>query len=307
MRTYDALVCGTIFTDVIFASIPRMPMPGEEVYSGAFEFTCGGSAYITSVAMSRLGMDVCVLSPLGNDDLSELTEWRLKREGISTDRIYRLDRPLRNVTAAFNHGGDRAFLTYEDKLDFPRYQDHLMQMVRQLASRFILVNPKPEYVPLIEAARSQGMRVVFDLGWDDSWLTDPRLKDILRLGHLYTPNLKEALAITGTETAEQALEALGELLDTVVIKLGPEGAVYSDGGTPKRVKGYPVDHPIDTTGAGDNFLAGLLTGLSRGWPLEEAVRLGNYCGSCSVRGLGGTAASPTWNEVVSVEEFKPKN
>ena len=45
---------------------------------------------------------------------------------------------------------------------------------------------------------------------------------------------------------------------------------------------------VDTTGAGDSLLAGLLTGLLRGLPVAEAGRLGAATAACCVTGLGAT-------------------
>ena len=52
-----------------------------------------------------------------------------------------------------------------------------------------------------------------------------------------------------------------------------------------------VDAPgkvVDTTGAGDSFYAGLLTGLNRGLSLEKAGRLGTAAAACCVTSLGGS-------------------
>ena len=303
MNRFDILISGPIYTDLIFAEVPRLPEPGEEVLCGAFELTCGGSAFITSVALARLGAKVSVLSPIGNDLLSDMIVGALRKEGVETDGMHKMDRSYRNVSAAVNWSGDRAFLTYEDQLDMSAYCGHLLQAVEQTESRFVLLQPRPAYLPVIERARSAGKRIVFDLGWDEAWLRDPRLKDILRLGHVYTPNLREALAITGAESAEAALRELSGLIDTVIVKLGASGALVAENGQARLVPGFPA-RVVDATGAGDNFLAGFLAASMRGWPLERAVRLGHFCGASSVQGLGGTAASTTWERVIEEPEFQ---
>ena len=50
--------------------------------------------------------------------------------------------------------------------------------------------------------------------------------------------------------------------------------------------------PVDTTGAGDCFNAGLIAGLLRGLDLPAAARLGCATGSASTRAAGGTTAAP---------------
>ncbi|WNR45357.1 carbohydrate kinase family protein [Paenibacillus roseipurpureus] len=297
MVNVDVLVCGPIFTDIVFSNVPRMPKPGEEVYGQGFEFTCGGSTYITSVAMARLGMKIAVAAPLGNDFLSQFTKDQLQREGLTADYSYIVDRPMRQVTAAINTEGDRAFVTFQDQLDEAGYQQHLLALLDTMDASMLIVNAKPEFVPVIEKARSKGMSIVLDIGWDDEWIYSRALKQLLQLGHYFTPNLAEALAITGKSTAEEALDVLCGIVETPIVKLGAAGAIYPTVEGVGRIVGKPVESPVDTTGAGDNFLAGVLTGVLKGWGLEEAIQLGNYCGGQSVLGIGGTAASPTWEQV----------
>ncbi|NRF94504.1 carbohydrate kinase family protein [Paenibacillus frigoriresistens] len=296
MTKYDVLVCGSVYTDIVFAAVPRMPRPGEEVFCKGFEFTCGGGTYIISVALARMGIKPAVLAPLGNDFLSNFIGSQLEREGLSAADAYNLDRPHRQVTAAVNCEGDRAFVTYEDPLDVSDYQAYLLEALDRHDATMLIIGARPQFVPVIEKAKSKGMSIVFDIGWDDEWIYSQELKDILRLGDWFTPNLPEALAISGKDTPEEALEVLQDLIERTIIKLGPEGALFASSEGIVHVPGFPVDQAIDTTGAGDNFLAGLLTGVIKGWDLKDAVRLGNYCGAESVKGIGGTATSPTWEK-----------
>ena len=46
---------------------------------------------------------------------------------------------------------------------------------------------------------------------------------------------------------------------------------------------------VDSTGCGDAYCAGFIVGLSMGWDLEQAARLGSACGALVVSGLGSDA------------------
>ncbi|MEK8129449.1 carbohydrate kinase family protein [Paenibacillus filicis] len=299
MDNYDILICGPIFTDLIFSGVPRMPEPGEEVFSQGFDITCGGSTYITSVAMARLGMKVGVLAPLGEDFLSKFIQEQLRQEGLSTEHVYHAGRSFRQVTAAINCGGDRAFVTYQDSLDHEGYIAYLLDTLDRMETSMLVINARREYEPVIRKARDQGVTIVLDIGWDDEWIYSTELKELLRLGDWFTPNLSEALAISGQDRPEEALKMLCNLVRTPVIKLGPAGAMFRAEDGIRYVPVTSVQDPVDTTGAGDNFLAGLLTGVLKGWELTDAIRLGNYCGAQSVQGIGGNAVSPTWEQVLS--------
>jgi sugar/nucleoside kinase (ribokinase family) len=300
VETFDALVCGGgIFTDLIFASIPRMPNPGEEVFCGQFEVTGGGAPFITAVALARLGMKVAIVVPLGTDIFSRYLLERLEKEGVCTEHILQLGTPLRSVTVAMNYGGDRSFLSYQDTLESDAFAEHAQTTIDKIDAKFLHIDASLHMIPVIQKARDKNMKIVLDVGWDDSWLFDERLKDVLKLGDIFTPNLPESLAITGTDTPEKAIEELRNIVPTVVIKLGPAGALYSDSSGTRTIPGFVAD-PVDTTGAGDNFCAGLIAGLAKGWHLERAIRLGNFCGARSVEGMGGNTTSPTWHMAASI-------
>ncbi|PYB00548.1 carbohydrate kinase family protein, partial [Serratia marcescens] len=64
---------------------------------------------------------------------------------------------------------------------------------------------------------------------------------------------------------------------------------------PLHVPAYPVD-VVDTIGAGDAHCAGLLAGLSAGWPLPQAVDLANRVAACVVASLGA-ANPPDWPQL----------
>ena len=77
----------------------------------------------------------------------------------------------------------------------------------------------------------------------------------------------------------------------MVVKRGQRGALCADGPTRTQVSLPPVT-PVDTTGAGDCFDAGLIAGLLDGLGLAEAAALGCATGALSTAAAGGTASAP---------------
>ena len=75
------------------------------------------------------------------------------------------------------------------------------------------------------------------------------------------------------------------------MKLGERGVLCADGPARHQVSLPPVT-PVDTTGAGDCFNAGLIAGLLQGLPLPEAAALGCAAGALSTGAPGGTASAP---------------
>ena len=101
-----------------------------------------------------------------------------------------------------------------------------------------------------------------------------------------------------TEDAESAARALASKGPTVVVKLGPDGALLVGcGAEPIRQPGIPAD-VVDATGAGDSFDAGYLCGLLAGWKRARCLELACVCGSLSVS-AGGLAGQPTLDVALS--------
>jgi 2-dehydro-3-deoxygluconokinase len=82
-----------------------------------------------------------------------------------------------------------------------------------------------------------------------------------------------------------------------VVKGAGDCTYILEQGTRTSVPWFPVDRVVDTVGAGDGFCAGFLAGLLRGFPLAEAVRIGNLVGALVVQAPGDWEGLPTWAQV----------
>ncbi|MFD1362426.1 carbohydrate kinase family protein [Lentibacillus salinarum] len=297
MEKFDVVVCGPVSVDIIFSEIDKLPEPSEEIYCDDFEFTCGAS-YNTAVALSRLGLKVAILAPVGNDFLSKFIIEKLEAEGVITTYMKSLDRPLRSLSVALNYSGDRSFVSYEDEIQNFDYGAYVNSVLGNIETEYLHISAEKRTKSIIEYANEKGIDVSLDVGWNKEWLHSPDLKKIIKLSNLFTPNLKEAQEITGESDPDRALAVLADLNpnNLIVVKLSEQGAIFKKSTTTEKVSGSKRI-PVDTTGAGDVFSAGLLAGLIKGYEVRQAIQLGNFCGGCSVEGMGGTKTSPMWRDI----------
>ena len=98
-------------------------------------------------------------------------------------------------------------------------------------------------------------------------------------------NREEALALTQTDNAQQALRVLREWCPGVVITLGGSGALVAEGDEMAYLDPFPIK-AVDTTGAGDAFAAGYLYGKLRGASLLQRGRLGSYFAAQVIQHMG---------------------
>jgi sugar/nucleoside kinase (ribokinase family) len=88
-------------------------------------------------------------------------------------------------------------------------------------------------------------------------------------------NEVEATALFQAASFEAAVSALRERVRLAAVTCGERGSVILSGGERLTVAVEPVEKVVDTTGAGDQYAAGFMFGLSRGRPLQDCGRLGS--------------------------------
>jgi sugar/nucleoside kinase (ribokinase family) len=131
--------------------------------------------------------------------------------------------------------------------------------------------PRPAALAAISRAVAAGMSVSVDPS--SAALLGPEFLDLAAGATLLLPNLAEARTLSGEGDAQAAARALASRFPEVVLKLGAEGALWTNGSDGERVPAAPVA-VLDTTGAGDAFAAGLLAARLRGAPPAEALAAG---------------------------------
>jgi sugar/nucleoside kinase (ribokinase family) len=139
--------------------------------------------------------------------------------------------------------------------------------------------------------------------WDttDRWLAviEPCLPHL----SFFLPSEREAERITGKKTPEDmAAFLLDRGIGTAVIKMGERGCYVKT----SRARGFFVHAfpttVIDTTGAGDSFVAGFLTGVLKEWELRQSAALGCAVAALNIRQVGATGGIPTLAEAMSFME-----
>ena len=122
--------------------------------------------------------------------------------------------------------------------------------------------------------------------------------DIAKESNIVLPGLEEGIILTGETKPESiATQLINQGADLVVVKLGAEGAYYTNQTETGLVPGFPVEQVVDPIGAGDAFAAGLLSGLLRGFSLPEAVKLANQVGAYALTVAGDVEGLPFWSQV----------
>ena len=283
-----------VFFDMVFQGLTQLPVLGEEHFAKKLTIAPGG-AFNTAAALSRLGLKVALVAQIGTDFFSRFIEDRLQQEGVETRYMMRRDGEARAITVSLTFPQDRAFVSYLDgknRFDFP---SELLD-AKRTKLLFVPHLARDKAVrELMAKARQAGLKVAVDPHLPWGTLADAKLRQTLSLADLLLPNSREACLLTACQTVEEALPKLAPFCQ-VAIKDGPAGALGYRGGVTARVRSLK-SKVLDTTGAGDNFNAGFLSGWLEGADLLECLARGNACGGLSVRTAGGAEGAPSRAEM----------
>lgn len=292
---FDLIVIGDCNPDVLVVGCDVTPAFGqEEKLVDSMSLVVGGSASITAVAAARLGLRVALVAAIGDDAAGTFMLGELARAGVDTGSMpVRAGLPT-GMTVALSRGDDRAILTAPGAIGALTPADvpaDLLARTRHVhvSSYFLLERSLgPGLAAVLAGARATGATTSLDTNWDPAGTWGAEFfPEVLAQTDLLLPNEAEAERLAGAATLPEAVASLTKAGGRIVVKLGARGALYADG--PRQyVATPPPMTPVDTTGAGDCFNAGLLTGLLRGLEPAEALALACATGALSTRGIGGS-------------------
>jgi sugar/nucleoside kinase (ribokinase family) len=115
-------------------------------------------------------------------------------------------------------------------------------------------------------------------------------------------NLDELSHVTGHSDPVQVASALRKGgVGTVAVKMGEAGAYVDSPAWRQHVPAYMVD-VVDTTGAGDAYCGGFLTGILAGWTMDRVAAFANAVGAMCVTAVGGTTGVGTRDETLRFME-----
>lgn len=289
----DVVTTGMVFFDLIFTGLPRLPRPGEELWSGGMGSCPGGIANLAT-ASARLGLRTSLVTGFGDDAYGNWMRTTLSGQehiDLSASVTFPDFHTATTVSLAFD--GDRGMVSHGHPLPGPLLND-----VSEIPhSRAAVVDLRNGADWLDEFAR-RGTMVFTDVGFDETEVWDPADLAGLDRCHAFTPNAVEAMAYTRTDSPHDALHKLAELVPLAIVTDGPHGSRAIDQTTGEEVScpALTVD-AIDPTGAGDVFAASCLLGTLAGWPLEQRLLLASLSSSLAVREFGGSLAAPGWGDI----------
>lgn len=307
------VIIGTANVDLIVSGFDKMPVVmGDEFTTSSLVFcdaplqmVLGGNGGNCAYVLAGLGAPTALCSAVGEDELGRIVQGWLQTQGVNLTGVIRhpqratafttivSDRNLNRL--AFHHSGALAAFTFAD---IP--SDLLTQADVVLATSYtIMPQLRPTgWTQVLAQAHNRGAITAVDIG---PAIGQPaqvaELHELMPYVDYWLTNRHELAVCTGCEAvADGAAALLTAGARTVVVKLGKAGAAVFQPQAHFHVPAFAVE-VHSTVGAGDSFNAGLLYGLQQGWPLAQALRLGNAVAALVISGERGILGCPSLAQV----------
>ncbi|MDC5820122.1 aminoimidazole riboside kinase [Vibrio europaeus] len=271
----------------------------------------GGAPANVAVAIARLGGKSAFFGRVGQDPLGRFMKNTLADEQVDTEFML-LDDAHRTSTVIvdLDNAGERSFTfmvkpsadQFLAESDIPQFNAGEWLHVCSIA----LAN-EPSRSSTLEAMRqikAAGGFVSFDPNLrEEVWAEPDELKPVvsqaIELADVVKFSDDELMFLTETNTLAAGLTAVEKYHNTLVlITQGAKGALVVFDNEQRLMSGQAMK-PVDTTGAGDAFVGGLLAKLSQhcDWAnssnIEAAVQWANGCGALATSQKGAMTALPT--------------
>ena len=292
-----ALVLGSINIDFVSFS-SRYPQPGETLICNDFGIFQGGKGANQAIALSKLDIPTLMLGKVGKDILGDFTLSSLQKNGVDTTGISKCQTTSTGSASIWvNSEGQNSILIYQGangEVD----ENYIIRHENIFANKSWFVTqfeiPLESILLSLKLAKKHGLKTFMD----PAPVRKINNNDIWELVDYLFPNEIELRELTQTDDVLSAIHILKSRgIKEVIVKLGKKGAGYEDGGKLILLPAVPVEQVVDTTGAGDCFIAGFLYGMMQQNDIAQAIKTGNLTASYSIRRKGAAISFPSKSEI----------
>ncbi|VWX47157.1 ribokinase [Novosphingobium sp. 9U] len=300
MDTGSIFVVGS-FVAACSVTVERLPRAGETLRASSFVLDPGGKGFNVAVGAHRLGAQVDGVLAVGGDLFGDFASAAVNACGLPRDMLLRLTGPTGAGVGFVDRHGENCIAVYPAANDLLSADDIASRADRLSRCAVVAAQFEVGDAPIVAAfaqARRRGLKTV--LNCSPFRAVAP---EMLGTTNILVVNRIEVAALAkqcGVAIDAGIPASWGELADhlrergvqSLIVTLGAEGVVAREG------EGAPVFRPafaieaVDTIGAGDAFLGGLLAALAQGLPMAEGLRWGAACGALVASRAGVLDALP---------------
>lgn len=293
-------VIGSLNYDIIL-KVSRLPHIGETFPANSVTFASGGKGANQAVQTAKLGVDTYMLGCVGNDIQGDFLVGEVKKYGVNTDYIKRVnDTSGLGVVEAVEDGSVYCCIVRGANFDIEKEDIDQIKSLLQESEILILQMEIPQEINeyAIKLAKKCNCKVILNAAPAADISADALQQvDILVVNEVEAAYYLN-YGVDNEEVAKKgALQLANQYNFDVIITLGKLGAVICENKETTFIPSKEVE-AVETTGAGDSFIGGIAYALMQGKTLVEAGEIATNCSAITVCRMGAQPSMPTLDEIL---------
>lgn len=303
MLDTEIVIIGAAIIDVLVCPVSEAVFRTGSYAAEDIRMSPGADALNEATILARMGKKIWLETVVGDDKAGRYLMEHCRENGIGMAadcvkgglatgiNVVLVDEAGRRNFLTNPKGSLRSLCLEDIHMPFPESVDIIC-----FASIFVFPKMKTKELEIIfSQVKKQNKILCADMTKCKNRETVEEMAPALQYVDYLLPNDEEARLLTRTETVEEAAEELCSVgVTNVVIKCGKKGCYVRSRRDKIRMWIPAVSgvRCVDTTGAGDSFVAGFIYALSEGKDIRECAEYANLCGSKAVQVVGASEWMP---------------
>lgn len=290
------VVVGSLNMDLVVPS-PRIPRPGETILgAGDLKMIPGGKGANQAYGAARLGADVSMVGRVGDDSFGERLIQNLNQANVDTQHIiHDSDAATGIALIVVDESGQNSIVVSSGANGQLSPEDVNRGENAIRAANILLLQlevPLDAVLQGAKLAKHHGVATILNPA-----PAQPLPGELLAMIDYLIPNESETAILSGheTNTDEEIKQAAAALrvsgIKTTIMTMGSRGALLITETEFCHFPAFPID-PVDTTAAGDAFVASFAVAMAEGKSIHEAIRFGNAAGALACTQFGAQPSLP---------------
>ena len=304
-KKYDATIVGLYVLDILGRPVSEIPKGGDLAYIDELRLTVAGTAGGTIIDCAKLGLSTLAVGAVGDDEKADFVISVLEKFGVDTAGFERIQGvPTSSTILNIRPNGERPALHLRGACDYflPPNKEKLDIFdckVFHLGGTGLLKKLDGSVsVELLKEAKEKDCITTWDLiGATESTINI--VKPLLPHIDYFMPSIEEASIMCGLDDPmDIAKFYLDNGVKNCVLTMGGEGSLFVNKDETIKTPAFDIN-VVDTTGCGDAFDAGIITGLINNFDLEKSLKFATTTSGLVATGLGSDAGIIDFDDTIN--------
>jgi adenosine kinase len=302
------LVCGSMAYDsiMVFRDYFKNHIMPDQIhklsvafYTPEMEKNYGGTAGNIGHNLNLLKTDFFIMSTVGTD-FDTYSYWLQKRK-INTKYIKKLSDQFTAQAFITTDLDDNQITAFHPGAMTQSEVNSLSDISENIEIVLISPDGKEGMIKHANEAYNKKIPFIFDPGQGLPMFNEQELKDFIEKATYITVNDYEAELLS--KNSHMSLEDIQKRVDALIITKGSSGSTIMTSSDNIQIPAFNVESPVDPTGCGDAYRAGIAFGIVNNWDWEKSGKLASALASLKVNHKGGQNHNPSIDEIQSLAGF----